>query len=101
MLEGSEGYWGKFPDVFDPSFAESLRRSMEAKKNASAGDPWCIGYFSDNEMSWGDDTSLAVGVLKSPVDQPAKRAPRQHRCGRDHHPERRHPEPQRIGVHPA
>jgi hypothetical protein len=73
MLEGSEGYWGKFPDVFDPSFAESLRRSMEAKKNASAGDPWCIGYFSDNEMSWGDDTSLAVGVLKSPVDQPAKR----------------------------
>src|SRR6185437_14841840 len=38
----------------------------------SAGDPWCIGYFSDNEMSWGDDTSLAVAVLKSPADQAAK-----------------------------
>ena len=29
-IEGSEGYWGKFPDVFDPSFADALRQSMEA-----------------------------------------------------------------------
>ncbi len=74
MLEGSEGYWGKFPDVFDPSFADSLRRSMDGKKGTSAGDPWCIGYFSDNEMSWGDDTSLAVAALKSPASQAAKQA---------------------------
>ena len=74
MLEGSEGYWGKFPDVFDPSFADSLRRSMETKKGVSAGDPWCIGYFSDNEMSWGDDTSLALAALKSPANQAAKQA---------------------------
>jgi hypothetical protein len=74
MLEGSEGYWGKFPDVFDPSFAESLRRSMEGKKGTSAEDPWCIGYFCDNEMSWGDETSLAIAALKSPDGQPAKGA---------------------------
>ncbi|MGA2865453.1 MAG: beta-galactosidase [Verrucomicrobiota bacterium] len=74
MIAGSEGYWGKFPDVFDPGFAESLRRSLEPKRAKSAGDPWCIGYFSDNEMSWGDDLSLALGALKSPPDQPAKRA---------------------------
>jgi hypothetical protein len=74
MIEGSEGYWGKFPDVFDPSFAEGLRRAMESKRNDSAGDPWCIGYFSDNEMSWGDDVSLALGTLKSPADQKAKQA---------------------------
>jgi hypothetical protein len=47
---------------------------MEAKRANSAGDPWCIGYFSDNEMSWGDDSSLAVGTLQSPADQPAKQA---------------------------
>jgi hypothetical protein len=72
MIEGSEGYWGKFPDVFDPGFAAAMRRAMEGKKASSANDPWCIGYFSDNEMSWGDDTSLAVGVLKSPATQAAK-----------------------------
>jgi len=73
LIEGSEGYWGKFPDVFDPSFPDSLRRSMEAKKGASAGDPWCIGYFSDNEMSWGDELSLALGALRSGPDQAAKK----------------------------
>jgi hypothetical protein len=74
MIEGSEGYWGKFPDVFDPSFTQALQRSMEAKRGKSAGDPWCIGYFSDNEMSWGDEVSLALGALKSKPKQAAKRA---------------------------
>jgi hypothetical protein len=74
MIEGSEGYWGKFPDVFDPSFRESMRRSIASRRDKSAGDPWCIGYFSDNEMSWGDETSLALAALKSQPDQPAKRA---------------------------
>jgi hypothetical protein len=72
-IEGSEGYWGKFPDVFDPSFAEGLRLSMAAKKEKSAGDPWCIGYFSDNEMSWGDELSLGMAALRSPPEQAAKK----------------------------
>ncbi len=72
-IEGSEGYWGKFPDVFDPSFEAGVRRSMAGRKGKSAGDPWCLGYFSDNEMSWGDDTSLSLGALKSPPEQAAKK----------------------------
>ncbi len=72
-IEGSDGYWGKFPDVFDPSFEAGLRRSVAGRKGKSAGDPWCLGYFSDNEMSWGDDTSLALGALKSPPEQAAKK----------------------------
>jgi hypothetical protein len=73
-IEGSEGYWGKFPDVFDPSFSAGVQRSMAGKAGKSAGDPWCLGYFSDNEMSWGDETSIAVAALASPPDQAAKRA---------------------------
>ena len=73
-IAGSEGYWAKFPDVFDAGFQDNLRRAMESKQSESAGDPWCIGYFSDNEMSWGDDVSLAIGALQSPADQPAKQA---------------------------
>ena len=72
MIEGSEGYWGKFPDVFDPSFSNGLHFAMQAKRSGSANDPWCLGYFSDNEMSWGNETSLALGALKSPADQAAK-----------------------------
>lgn len=72
MIEGSEGYWGKFPDVYDPAFASSLARQMASKRDRSAGDPWCIGYFSDNEMSWGDEHSLALAALASPPDQPAR-----------------------------
>lgn len=74
MIAGSEGYWGKFPDPFDPGFRATLRKQMEAMRGKSAGDPWCLGFFSDNEMSWGDDTSLAISALMSPADQPAKRA---------------------------
>ena len=73
MIEGSEGYWGKFPDVFDPGFTNGIRQAMAGKKNTSANDPWCIGYFSDNEMSWGDETSLAIGALNSPATQAAKK----------------------------
>lgn len=73
LLEGSEGYWGKFKDVFDPGFKEEIRKSLDRQKGKSAGDPWCIGYFVDNEASWGDEASLAVATLMSPPGQEAKK----------------------------
>ena len=71
-IEGSEGYWGRFHDVFDRDFRQNLRRRLEGEKNVSVGDPWCIGYFVHNELGWGDEVSLAVGALASPAEQPAK-----------------------------
>ncbi len=73
-IEGSEGYWGKFPDPFDDAFGKSVRTQMTAKAGKSADDPWCLGYFSDNEMSWGGDgVSLAIAALRSPPEQAAKK----------------------------
>ncbi len=72
-IEGSTGYWGKFPDPFDPSFRAALERRMESERRASAGDPFCIGYFVDNELGWGDELSLANAALASPPQQAAKR----------------------------
>ena len=72
-LEGSKGYWGKFYDVFDPSFRQSLRKRLAREKGRAVGDPWCIGFFVNNELSWGDETSLAVATLISAPDQPAKK----------------------------
>jgi hypothetical protein len=71
-LVGSQGYWGKFRDVFDPSFKAELRKSMARQKGRSAEDPWCLGYFVDNEIAWGDEVSLAIAALISPPGQPAK-----------------------------
>jgi len=71
-LEGSEGYWRKFHDVFDPSFRTELRRNLNAKKE-EIGDPWCIGFFVDNELDWGDETALAEATLISPPDHAAKK----------------------------
>ena len=73
-IEGSSGYWGKFPDPFDPQFRASLEKRLAGEKGKSAGDPWCIGYFVDNELGWGDELSLATAALASPPGQSAKRA---------------------------
>ncbi|MEM1109502.1 MAG: beta-agarase [Planctomycetota bacterium] len=72
-IEGSTGYWGQFPDVFDPGFREAARESI-AEYQQERTDPWNIGYYIDNEMSWGNTTELAVAALTSPSDQAAKLA---------------------------
>ena len=44
---------------------------MELQKDG-AGDPWCIGFFVGNEMSWGQLGSISLDALESPPTQPAK-----------------------------
>ena len=73
-IEGSEGYWGKFPDPFEPSFRTTLDKRLAREKGKSADDPWCIGYFVDNELGWGQELSLATATLASPPEQAAKQA---------------------------
>ncbi|VGO23491.1 beta-galactosidase [Pontiella sulfatireligans] len=71
-MEGSSGYWSKFHDVFDPSFRAAIQKNLNARKVESS-DPWCIGFYVDNEMSWGSDQmSLSLETLACPADQPAK-----------------------------
>jgi len=72
QIAGSSGYWGRFPDPFDPSFRRVLRRAVLAKQDREINDPWCLGFFVDNELAWGTDVSLSLAALKSPADQPAK-----------------------------
>jgi len=72
-IEGSSGYWGKFPDPFDTKFVEATHRQI-AHLRDDANSPWCLGVFIDNELAWGDETSLATAALESPADQPAKLA---------------------------
>jgi hypothetical protein len=72
-IEGSTGYWGKFPDPFEPAFRETTQGNMAAQQQA-ANSSWCLGVFVDNELAWGDELSLALATLASPPQQAAKRA---------------------------
>ena len=74
VIEASSGYWGKFPDVFDPSFKAVLLKEIAQHRGKAVGDPWCLGYFPGNELNWGSaETTLGQSVLASPAKQPAKR----------------------------
>ena len=74
-VEGGEGYWGKIHDVFDPEFENSVERGIGWVTQKHGTNPLCIGYFIDNELSWGNDDgcSIAVWALRSPEDQPCRR----------------------------
>lgn len=74
-LEAATGYWGKFYDVYDPAFATTLAGLLTAERGKSIDDPWCIGYFVDNELAWGErDDELANATWRCPPTQPAKQA---------------------------
>lgn len=61
-----------FPDVFDPGFAKNVNSSAKSWLAGADSDPYCIGFFCDNEMPWGGDTQLALDALRAPADQAAK-----------------------------
>ena len=63
--------WWPFRDPFDPSFRADVRRQL-AERRAALEDPWCFGFFVDNELCWGGVGDLARRVWESPGDQPAR-----------------------------
>ena len=80
VVASGNDYWRKMTDPFDPAFAVALDRAVRAEALPRRDDPWCLGYFVDNELSWGtmrDERSrfgLALGALELGAGSPAKRA---------------------------
>ena len=64
--------WWPFRDPWDESFRADIRRNLAAHK-AELEDPWCFGFFIDNELQWGWSMRCAVDAFESGADQPAKR----------------------------
>lgn len=58
-LEGSKGWWGMLPDPYRPEFEETLRKRAREAAAQMRDDPWCVGVFVDNELSWNDDGRMA------------------------------------------
>lgn len=71
---------GKIVDPFDPAFASAVDGVVKARSALFRNDPACIGYFYDNELSWGmarvdsEHYGLCYGTLSGPGDSPAKQA---------------------------
>lgn len=70
-IYGTSGWWPVM-DPFDPSFKDSIERQLTDRKE-ELEDPWCLGFFVDNEIAWGNETHMAEVVLKCPETQMAKR----------------------------
>ena len=71
--------WTPMPDVFDERFPEVVERAIANAVRDWKDELWCIGYFVDNELSWGgwgDDPvshyDLPRRVLASDGNLPAK-----------------------------
>ncbi len=63
-----------FYDVFDPKFAANVAAGAKQWITPMKDDPWCVGFFVDNEMPWGGRTQIAIEALRGEKGQPAKLA---------------------------
>lgn len=82
-ISSGNDYWGKMHDPFDPAFVLAVDRSIRTGTQKYRDDPWCIGYFIDNEISWGSGVGnapdkehfgLVYGTLSGGASSPAKQA---------------------------
>jgi agarase len=48
-------YWGAMPDPFDPEFVKRANITTQVIAKEVLNNPWCVGVFIDNEMSWGGE----------------------------------------------
>ena len=55
------------------TFRELLRKRLAKEKGVTANDPWCIGYFVDNEIRWrkGMDPNLYYRIVREEVKRVA------------------------------
>jgi hypothetical protein len=63
---------GNVKDPYDPAFHAAVVAALANEVGRTNGDPWCIGYFVDNEVSWSKPGSVGEATLKAPATQPAK-----------------------------
>ncbi len=48
-----QGAWREIPDVYDREFASVATKNITGATDTFGQDPYCIGYFVDNELPWG------------------------------------------------
>ncbi len=72
-LANSGGWWYPFRDPFSAGFKKSVETEL-LKRKTQLNDPWCIGFFCDNEINWGKPGDLAKFAISSTENCAAKKA---------------------------
>ena len=57
-LKDSKGWWGALPDPFNPEFEKKFRERARTAAKTMRDDPWCIGVFVDNDLSWNGEARM-------------------------------------------
>ncbi|MCM2679764.1 beta-galactosidase [Echinimonas agarilytica] len=78
-LSSGFDYWGAMPDPFDQEFVRRAHITTAVIAEEVQNNPWCIGVFIDNEMSWGGQGKpiqrygiVFDALTKTPSDSPTK-----------------------------
>lgn len=71
MQPGHVGYPGDCPFIFDDGF-EAYCRTACAALSAGKGDPWLLGYYTDNELPWS--LEMLPRYLALPAGDPGRKA---------------------------
>ncbi len=67
---------GGFPDVFHPDFATACAEYAQKQiAYSTAADPWCIGYYVDNELKWWGGNQYLPTTLYTLTDDFADEGP--------------------------
>jgi beta-galactosidase GanA len=68
----SREFQEKLPDPFSPDFRQGVEKAVQETAGKEAKDPWCIGYFINNELKWVSPLALGKAALTHDVKKPAK-----------------------------
>jgi hypothetical protein len=75
---GADWLKGSVGDFFSEDFEEKIDTACRQLCRPHAGDPWLLGYFTDNELRWGADwrgkLSLLEEYLRFPEDAAGRKA---------------------------
>lgn len=66
-FEGKHSFW-PFVDPFDELFETCVRAHLESERR-ELEDPWCLGFFVDNEILWGanQDNLASIAFSSAPT----------------------------------
>lgn len=60
------------PDPFDSMFEPEVRRATTRMTKGMTEDPYCIGFFVDNELSWHNEDSQGIAAMSGDARSAAK-----------------------------
>lgn len=66
-----------FPDVFDPSYPRAASQAARRSCRGVTSDRWLLGYFTDDELPWGDAEGDSGSLFAEFLGLPDRAAGRQ------------------------